>query len=75
MSMPIIAGAGMLKGKEIFLSPDKGVLWVGFAAAAISGLFAISLLLRYVQNHRYTPFVLYRWILGALVLLNLSHFQ
>jgi undecaprenyl-diphosphatase len=75
MSMPIIAGAGMLKFKEIFLSPDKGVLGVGFAAAAISGLFAIWALMRYVQNHRYTPFVLYRWILGTLVLLNLSRFS
>ena len=75
MSIPIIAGAGLLKSKEILLSPDKGALLIGFAGAAVSGLLAIWLLMRYVQNHRYTPFVLYRWILGALVLLNLSRFQ
>ena len=75
MSIPIIAGAGLLKSKEILLSPDKGALLIGFTGAAVFGLLAISVLMRYVQNHRYTPFVLYRWILGALVLLNLSKFQ
>jgi undecaprenyl-diphosphatase len=74
MSIPIIAGAGILKFKEILLSPDKAVLGVGLAAAAVSGFFAIWFLLRYVQNHRYTPFVTYRWALGAFVLLNLSKF-
>ena len=75
MSIPIIAGAGVLKFKQILHSPDHFALAVGFAGAAVSGLFAIWFLMRYVQNHKYTPFVLYRWILGALVLLNLSKFQ
>jgi undecaprenyl-diphosphatase len=75
MSFPIIAGAGLLKFKQILHSPDKIALAAGFVSAAISGLFAISLLMRYVQRHRYTPFVLYRWALGAFVLLNLSRFQ
>jgi len=75
MSIPIIAGAGILKFKQILLTPDKLGLMVGFSAAAIFGFFAIWVLLRYVQKHRYTPFVIYRWALGALVLLNLSKFQ
>ena len=74
MSIPIIAGAGILKGKEILLNPQRDALLLGFVGAAVSGLLAIWLLLRYVQNHRYTPFVLYRWILGALVLMNLNRF-
>jgi len=75
MSLPIIAGAGVLKFKEILISPDKFGLAVGVASAAVAGFLAIWLLMRYVQNHRYTPFVIYRWALGAFVLLNLSHFQ
>lgn len=75
MSIPIIAGAGILKAKQIFLSPDHVGLAIGFAGAAASGLLAISVLMKYVQKHRYTPFVLYRWALGAFVLLNLAHFQ
>jgi undecaprenyl-diphosphatase len=74
MSMPIIAGAGLIKLHEILRFPDKLSLLTGFGAAAIAGLFAIWILLRYVQNHRYTPFVLYRWALGAFVLLNASRF-
>src|SRR5207253_10998208 len=70
MSIPIIAGAGVLKFKQILLTPEKAALGVGFIAAAISGFLAIWFLLRYVQRNRYTPFVIYRWILGALVLLN-----
>jgi len=75
MSVPIIAGAGILKFKEILLSPDKLALAAGFTSAAVAGLLAIWVLMRYVQHHRYTPFVLYRWALGAFVLLNLAKFQ
>jgi undecaprenyl-diphosphatase len=75
MSIPIIAGAGMLKLKEILLAPDQTVLIVGLASAAISGFLAIWVLMHYVQRNRYTPFVLYRWALGLFVLLNLAHFQ
>jgi undecaprenyl-diphosphatase len=75
MSIPIIAGAGVLKFKEILLSPDKLALAAGFGAAAVSGFIAIWFLMRYVQRHRYTPFVIYRWVLGALVLMNLGKFQ
>jgi undecaprenyl-diphosphatase len=74
LSIPIIAGAGVLKSKELWLSPEKGPLVVGFLGAAVAGLAAIAILMRYVQNHRYTPFILYRWVLGAFVLLNLSRF-
>jgi undecaprenyl-diphosphatase len=75
LSVPIIAGAGLLKFKEILMAPDKAVLWAGFSGAAIAGFLAIGGLLRFVRLRHYTPFVVYRWILAAFVLLNLSHFQ
>ena len=59
---------GILKMKAILLSPDKMALGVGFMAAAIAGFLAIWALMTYVQTRRYTPFVLYRWILGLFVL-------
>lgn len=74
MSVPIIAGAGLLKFKQILHSPDILALCSGFASSAIFGFLAIWILMRYVQHHRYTPFVLYRWALGAFVLFNLAHF-
>jgi undecaprenyl-diphosphatase len=70
LSIPIIAGAGVLKSKAILHSPDKLALALGFTSAAVAGLFAIWLLFKIIQTRRYTPFVIYRWILGAFVLLH-----
>src|SRR2546422_493328 len=69
-----MAGAGMLKFKAILLSPDKMALAAGCLGAALAGFAAIWALMKYVQTRRFTPFVIYRWILGALVLLNLPRF-
>ena len=71
LSAPIIAGAGILKLKTILHSPDHLSLGIGFLAAALSGFLAIWAIMKYVQTRRYTPFVIYRWILGLFVL---SHF-
>jgi undecaprenyl-diphosphatase len=70
LSVPIIAGAGILKFKAILLSPDKMALGAGCLAAALAGFLAIWALMTYVQTRRYTPFVIYRWILGLFVLLR-----
>jgi undecaprenyl-diphosphatase len=68
LSIPIIAGAGLLKCHEIFRSTDKAGLALGFFSAAVAGFAAIHFLLRYVRTRRYTPFVVYRMLLGAFVL-------
>lgn len=70
LAIPIIAGAGLLRLPEILRSPDPAALAAGFLGAALSGFFAIWFLLQYVQTRRYTPFVIYRWILGLFVLLR-----
>ncbi len=74
LSIPIIAGAGILKSKEIFLSPDKTGMLLGFAGAAVMGFLAIGFLLRFVQTRRYTPFAVYRALVGTFVLTHLRHF-
>ena len=70
LSVPIIAGAGILKFKAILSAPDHLAIAVGIAAAALAGYLAIWALMKYVQTYRYTPFVIYRWILGLFVLLR-----
>jgi undecaprenyl-diphosphatase len=75
LAVPIIAGAGVLKIKDIFASPDPTGVAVGFISAALSGLLAIWFLMRFVQRHSYLPFVIYRWALGIFVLLNLGRIQ
>ena len=69
MSMPIIAGAAILKVPHVI--HESGVttpLIVGVLASAISGWLAISIVMRYVTRHSYGIFAAYRIVLGLVVL-------
>ena len=69
MSMPIIAAAAVLKVPKAL--HENGVtlsLTVAVATAAISSLFAISVLLRYLKHRGLGVFAIYRFVLGAAVL-------
>jgi undecaprenyl-diphosphatase len=74
MSLPIIAGAGLFKGAEVVRDggiPDNYVapfLW-GTLAAAVSAFVVIALLLKFLQTHTFTPFVIYRIAVGLAVIL------
>ena len=45
-------------------------LIVGVVAAFVSGILAISVLLRYVRRHSFTIFVVYRIVLAAIVVVG-----
>jgi undecaprenyl-diphosphatase len=45
------------------------VFFIAFAASAITAFIAVKWLLRYIQNHRFTAFAIYRVVLGAALLL------
>ena len=66
MGIPIIAGAGLWKARELVTgaagSVDLTVLAAGVLSAAISGWFAIGLLLRYLRTHSLAIFIAYRLI-------------
>lgn len=74
MSLPIIAGAGLFKGADVVRDggiPDQYVapfIW-GMLAAAVSAFIVIALLLRFLQRHSFTPFVIYRIVVGAAIIL------
>jgi undecaprenyl-diphosphatase len=73
MSLPIIAGAGVFQGVEV--ARDGGIesnlyapfFW-GMVAAAVSGFLAIAWLLRLLRTHSFTPFVIYRVVVGIAVI-------
>ena len=44
------------------------VIAVGFLAALISGFFAIRFFMRYVDQHRLTPFAIYCWAFGLVMI-------
>ena len=66
MGIPIIAGAGLWKARELVSgaagSVDLAVLAAGVVSAAISGWLAIGLLLRYLRTHSLAIFIAYRLI-------------
>ena len=69
MGIPVIGGATVWKLRSIAFasisSTDTLALVAGMAAAAIAGVLAISLLLRYLTNHSTNVFVAYRVIAAA----------
>jgi undecaprenyl-diphosphatase len=73
MSLPIIGGAGLYKGLKVFGGDGipagfgPAFAW-GMLASAITGFAAVWLLLRYVRTRSFTPFVAYRFLAGAAVL-------
>ncbi len=70
LSMPIIAGAALLKlPQAVHEYGLSAPLVAGVVASAVSGWLAISVLLRYVTRNSYGVFALYRLVLGAAVLL------
>ncbi|MEW6522135.1 MAG: undecaprenyl-diphosphate phosphatase [Bacillota bacterium] len=71
LSIPAVAGALFLDIKELVQSPAgvEGVaLWLGAMSAAVSGYFAIRVLLRFLRTGRYYLFAYYVWAVGILVM-------
>jgi undecaprenyl-diphosphatase len=70
LAIPAVVGAGIFKLKDIGGDNTYGVgpTVVGTVVSFVVGLAVIHWLLKYVSTHSYTPFVVYRVGLGALVL-------
>ena len=72
LSIPAILGAGTLTGLDLYESGDMRLGIDAIAAAIISfgvALMAIALMIRWLQRAGFLPFVLYRLILGAALLI------
>ena len=70
LSTPIIFGAAMVKLPHLISNPSMiaADFAIGMLVSFITGIVSIGFLLRYVQTKDFIPFVWYRWILGALVI-------
>ena len=77
MATPITAGAILFEIRRL-VSGELGVdvellpLVVGMLTSFAAGVFAISILLRYLRTHSLTIFVIYRFVLAALVLIFIA---
>lgn len=71
MSMPIILGAGLVKGYQVLQMDNSLMLNEALYMAGLSflfGLMAITFMMRWLESSSLTPFVIYRVILGGLLI-------
>jgi undecaprenyl-diphosphatase len=71
LSIPAILGAGTLKGYELWKSGDTALTsdaFVGAGMAFIMALIAIALMMAWLKRATFTPFAIYRIILGGALL-------
>jgi undecaprenyl-diphosphatase len=71
LATPITFGAGLYGSRRLLTETHSGQEWiaiaVGFAAAALAGLFAISFLLSWLRTRSVAVFSLYRIAFAALI--------
>src|SRR5919204_6186694 len=72
LSLPIIGGAGLLKGLELVRTGlPKGMAapfaW-GVLSSAVSGFLVIAFLLSYLRRHDFFAFTVYRLAVAAFIL-------
>ncbi|MDD2540360.1 MAG: undecaprenyl-diphosphatase UppP [Desulfuromonadaceae bacterium] len=69
MSLPVVAGAALLKGAELFkhgIPAGEGLpMLVGIIVSTVTGYISVAFLLSYVQKKSMSPFVWYRFIVGV----------
>jgi undecaprenyl-diphosphatase len=77
LAMPTMTGAfayDLLKNYKNLSADDMTVIAAGFVAAFLSALVVVKVLLDYVSRHGFTPFALWRIVLGAAGLAGLIVF-
>jgi len=71
LSIPAIVGAGALKGYELWRAGDARLTTDAFTAAGlafVTALIAIVLMMAWLRRATFTPFVVYRVVLGIFLL-------
>lgn len=71
MSIPTIAMAGLLLGVDVIATADMQAARDGAIAAVfafVSALLALTLMMRLLKSVSFTPYVIYRVILGVILL-------
>ena len=71
MSIPTIIGAGVLKGYDLYKAGDVVQIDTALSVAGlafVSAFIAIALMMKWLKKASFTPFVIYRIILGGFLL-------
>ena len=67
LSVPIIAGAAILKVTDLTLNIET---FVGIFVSFIVGLFSIKFLLNYIKKHDFSVFAIYRVVFAIIILVK-----
>lgn len=74
LATPIMLGATVFQCRHLVTEPAT-VPWlpllIGVVASAVTGFAAIAFLLRFLRQHTFYPFVIYRLVLAAVVVLSI----
>lgn len=71
LSIPTIVGAAALKGVDVWRAGDVALGYdaaIAIALSFVAGIASIAVLMRWLQTSSFTPFVIYRILLGILLL-------
>ena len=71
LSIPTIAGAGVLKGVDVWRAGDIALGYdaaIAIGLSFIAGIASIFVMMRWLQTSSFTPFVVYRLALGIVLL-------
>jgi undecaprenyl-diphosphatase len=72
MSIPTIAASGVLLGADAAMTANMAVLRDGAIAAVFSffaALAALAFMMRLLKSVSFTPYVIYRVVLGVILLI------
>jgi undecaprenyl-diphosphatase len=74
LSVPAIGAAGVFELPKVLAAEgiSGAALSAGLLAAIVSSYLSIAWLLRYLRTHKTTPFVVYRVLLGLLLLAGVA---
>ena len=71
LSVPIIAGAAVLKLGELSITTD---VIIGITTSFIVGVLSIKFLLKYIKNHDFSVFAFYRVAIAIIIYIKLIWF-
>ncbi|WP_337185074.1 undecaprenyl-diphosphate phosphatase [Phenylobacterium sp.] len=75
LAMPTMAGAftvDLVKNYENMSWDDAGIIALGFACALVAAVFTVRRVLDFVARHGFTPFAIWRIVVGVLGLIGLA---
>lgn len=73
LSIPAVAGAGILESREVFRTFPLAPIAVGIGVAAVTSYAAIAWLMRWLGSHQLVGFAVYRIVAGVALLVALAN--